>query len=420
MSGARHPPIPPPIVAPGIGEIAPTSGLPPRWRDLLSPARGLTLEQAICERYGFDGIEIVASGTAALAIAFTYLKQHSHGRDVVIVPGYTCPLVVLAVHAAGLRAVACDTVAGGFDLDPGHLAQLLNDRTLAVVPTHYGGALTDVDEVIRIVHAASRDIAIVEDAAQAFGATRHGQSAGRAGDIGVFSFGAGKGFTIYEGGALVARDLETLQGLRNAASRMTRTARLGEIGRGVMLAGYHLVYNPLGLRAAYGVPKRRALARDDEIGAAGDRFSPDVAITHVGDRRKAVGRAALPRLGPHLEQNRARFVSIAERLRELPGVKVHIPRPGEQPTATFLFATLSERAERAATIRALWRSRLGVAKLFTRAIGDYPDMKPLLIPSQTPNARALAAGTITISTAAGASPEVETIIVETLNRFARS
>ena len=67
-----------------------------------------------------------------------------------------------------------------------------------------------------------------------------------------------------------------------------------------------------------------------------------------------------------------------------------------------------------ATIERLWRSRLGVAKLFSRAIGDYPDMAPLLRPSETPNARALAATTITLSTNDALSPAAEAAIFSAL------
>ena len=240
----------------GIGEIAPTAGFAPRWRDLVAPHHGPTLEQALCAQLGLPDIEIVGSGTAGLLIAFAYLKGRSQRRRTVIVPGYTCPLVVIAAAAAGLQTIACDTVTGGFELDADHLARLVDNETLAVVPTHYGGALTDIARVRAIATSASREVAIIEDAAQAFGATWQGRSVGLAGDIGVFSFGAGKGFTIYEGGGLVARDAEIMAGLRQVATELRSGSALGEAWRALLLIGYHAAYNPLGLRGVYGAPKR--------------------------------------------------------------------------------------------------------------------------------------------------------------------
>jgi len=93
----------------GIREVAPSAGLAPRARDLLATFDGPTLEQAICQELGLPDIEIVGSGTAAIVIALTYLRRQSH-RSKVVIPAHTCPLVVSAAAAAGLKSVPCDTV----------------------------------------------------------------------------------------------------------------------------------------------------------------------------------------------------------------------------------------------------------------------------------------------------------------------
>jgi perosamine synthetase len=133
---------------------------------------------------------MVGTGTAAIRIALADLGRQAPRRRNVIIPAYTCPLIVSAVAAAGLRAVACDTVAGGIEVDPRHLARLVDATRLAVLPTHCGGVLTDVGRVRAVAAAIAPEVAILEDAARAFGATRHGRSVGRSGDIGMFSFGA--------------------------------------------------------------------------------------------------------------------------------------------------------------------------------------------------------------------------------------
>jgi dTDP-4-amino-4,6-dideoxygalactose transaminase len=95
---------------------------------------------------------------------------------------------------------------------------------------------------------------------------------------------------------------------------------------------------------------------------------------------------------------------------------VHVPASGALPTATFLFLTLPATTSSERIIQSLWRSRLGVAKMFSRAIGDYPDLKPLLDRSETPNARAIAATTITLSTDSSLSPADEAAILQALQR----
>jgi hypothetical protein len=117
-----------------------------------------------------------------------------------------------------------------------------------------------------------------------------------------------------------------------------------------------------------------------------------------------------------LAHSRARFDRLARRLAGIPGIHVFLPVPGTLPTATFLFVTLPPTPSSQEIIRSLWRSRLGVAKMFSHAIGDYPDLVSLLQRSDTPNARALAATTVTVSTDDTLSPAAEAVIVQTLER----
>ena len=100
----------------------------PRWRQFL----------------GIDEFQLESRASACLVIALEYLKTRTARRTVVI-PAYTCPIVVVAAKQAGCRVIACDTIAGGFDLD--HLATLIDSDTLCIVVTHYGGALTDIARI---------------------------------------------------------------------------------------------------------------------------------------------------------------------------------------------------------------------------------------------------------------------------------
>src|SRR5438094_1325984 len=125
-------------------------------------------------------------------------------RRTVVIPAYTCPLVALAVARAGMRVRLCDTAPDRFDLDPGALHAVCDDDTLCIVPTHLGGAVANLEPVLDV--AVRRDAYVIEDAAQALGATWRGRPVGTIGDAGFYSLARGKGLTLFEGGVLVARE----------------------------------------------------------------------------------------------------------------------------------------------------------------------------------------------------------------------
>jgi perosamine synthetase len=378
------------------GEMPPTSGLPPRLADLFGGATE-PFDMTVAAFVGAPSALITCSGTAAMVIAFTALARKSRRRTVII-PGYTCPLVPLAAVHAGLKVVACDTLPGSFELDLSRLAELASDDALCVVPTHYGGALTDVVHAAEVIRRVAPQAVILEDAAQAFGAKWHKESVGLAGDIGVFSFAAGKGLTLFEGGALVCRDPNLMTELRAVADELLPPKPMAELRRAMELIGYHLAYNPVGLRAVYGRPRRYWLARGDDVRACADEFPDAIPLHRVSHWRQAIGARALRRLPMHLAQTRRIFTEIGAGLAGAAGLDLHEPVPGAEPNGTFRFVTFADAAQCRACLDRLWSSRLGVTKLFARAIGDYPSITSLLAPSPTPNARDLATRTLTVST----------------------
>src|ERR1041385_5029437 len=165
-------------------ELPPTAGLPLSWRDFAPRRPVAPLEEGLARLLGVSAVQVECSGTASLVIALQTLKRTSVRRTVVI-PAYTCPLVALAVARAGLRVRLCDTAPDEFDLDPDALRAVCDDETLCIVPTHLGGAVADLEPVLDV--AARHRAYVVEDAAQALGATWRGRPVGTIGGIGFFN-----------------------------------------------------------------------------------------------------------------------------------------------------------------------------------------------------------------------------------------
>ncbi|MDA8453850.1 DegT/DnrJ/EryC1/StrS family aminotransferase [Acidovorax sp. GBBC 3334] len=352
-------------------EAPPTAGLPLQWGDL-RPGGDTDLGGALARFLGMPSVQVECSGTAALVVALTALRERAPARDEVIAPVYTCPLVALAAAHCGLRLRLCDLRPGSLDLCPAGLQALCGPRTLAVLPTHLAGRVTDTHSVRSIARAAGAWV--IEDGAQALGARDGAVSVGARSDMVFFSLAVGKGLTLYEGGALVVADTA----LRQACARVARTLapfRWGwELRRSVELLGYAALYRPAGLPLAYGLPLRRALARGDRIGAAGDDFDTHIPLHRVGRWRQAVGTRALARLPAWLAQGEARARQrIALLNQRVPALEtIQDSAPGARGTWPSILVLLPDAARREAALAALWGKGLGVSLPFAHALPDYP------------------------------------------------
>jgi dTDP-4-amino-4,6-dideoxygalactose transaminase len=161
----------------------------------------------------------VASGTAALTIAL--IAAGVGAGDEVIVPGHTFISTALAVVHSGATVVFCDVEGdtGLIDLDAA--AAVVGPNTAAILPVHLYGQACEMDAVRAL--AARYGLLVVEDAAQAHGATYYGQPVGGLGDAAAFSFYPSKNLgALGDGGAICTNDsrlAERARSLRNIGQR---------------------------------------------------------------------------------------------------------------------------------------------------------------------------------------------------------
>jgi dTDP-4-amino-4,6-dideoxygalactose transaminase len=145
----------------------------------------------------------VASGTAALTIA---MKAAGIGDgDEVIVPAHTFIASALSVVHAGAVPVFCDVDQRTGLLDLASAEDAVSGRTAAIMPVHLYGQPCDMEAVWSL--ARRHGLAVVEDAAQAHGATSNGKRAGSSGTAGAFSFYPSKNLgALGDGGAICTDD----------------------------------------------------------------------------------------------------------------------------------------------------------------------------------------------------------------------
>lgn len=209
-----------------------------------------TLEKEWCEAFGHRHALGVSSGTAALSIAMWALGVGP--GDEVFVPGYLWVSCVSAVVRSGAipRLVDIDET---FCIDPDDLRRKIGPHSRAVLCVHMSGAPGRIAEIAEICR--ENGLGLIEDCAQAAGASQNGRAVGRFGDIGIFSFQLNKNITSGDGGMIVCEDddifkrivaLHDLGYARNEAGRLDTSdencqlwgigARMSELSGAMVLA----------------------------------------------------------------------------------------------------------------------------------------------------------------------------------------
>lgn len=140
----------------------------------------------------------VNSGTSALHLALAVADVGP--GDEVILPPQTFVASAATILMCGAKPVFADIQPHTGNLDPQSLRVHITPRTKAVMPVHWGGYPCDMDEINAI--AREHDLAVVEDAAHALGATYKGKPVGSLSRFTAFSFQAIKHLTTGDGGAL--------------------------------------------------------------------------------------------------------------------------------------------------------------------------------------------------------------------------
>ena len=143
-----------------------------------------------------------SNGTTALHLALLALGIGT--GDEVIVPSLTFISTANAVKYTGAHPIFVDSDPETWNIDPNQIESAITDRTKAIIPVHLYGHPADMDPIMEI--AEYNELAIIEDAAEAHGATYKGRQIGAIGDMGCFSFYGNKIITTGEGGMVVTND----------------------------------------------------------------------------------------------------------------------------------------------------------------------------------------------------------------------
>jgi perosamine synthetase len=254
-----------PISRPDLGAAEELAVLDVLRSGMLAMGRRTTeLEEAWASYCGVRHAVMMANGTVALEAILRGLGI-GHGDEVITV-SFTFNATVSAILQVGARPVFVDVRGDDFAMDPDAVEARITPRTRAILPVHLYGLMADMDPLVEI--ADRHGVRIVEDAAQAHGATHRGRRAGHFGPA-MFSLYATKNLMTGEGGFATTDDDDLAEQLR--------------------------LYRNHGMRVRY---------HHDELGT---NFKPT-------DLAAALGLAQLARLDERTERRRRNAARLTEAL----------------------------------------------------------------------------------------------------------
>ncbi|MEI6738307.1 MAG: DegT/DnrJ/EryC1/StrS aminotransferase family protein, partial [Pseudomonadota bacterium] len=198
---------------------------------LTSGPRVVEFEKALSDYHGGRPTRVFTSATAAMEVAFETCGIGA--GDEVITSAMTFFSVGNMIEKVGAKTmfVDCDLISRNINLD--QVEAIINSRTKAIVPTHFGGLPCDMDRLYAI--AKKHKLRVIEDAALAIGSTWKGVPIGAFGDIATFSFHPNKNMTTIEGGAAMFADANEAK--RAEALRFHGITKLADGTRDVDVAG---------------------------------------------------------------------------------------------------------------------------------------------------------------------------------------
>lgn len=183
-------------------------------------------EQEFVQQVGAACAVAVSSGTAALHLALRYIGVQP--GDEVVCSTLTFVASANAILYLGARPVFVDSEFQSWNMDPGLLVECLQKRAKrgclpkAVVLVHLYGQVADIDPIKDVCERY--EIPVIEDAAEALGATYKGKAPGTFGKAGIFSFNGNKIITTSGGGMLVSDDRDLIDKCRYWATQAREPA----------------------------------------------------------------------------------------------------------------------------------------------------------------------------------------------------
>lgn len=329
-----------------IGAMAGLLSSPSRENQLLD-----SFEAAFAEFIGVRNAIAISSGKAAFAAILRGLGAEP--GDGIVLSAYNVPEVFSLLVGLGLRPILVDIDMDTFNLDLEKVDQVVDDRTHFLLVTHLYGCPLNANRVH--AKAEQHGLQVIEDCAQALGASSSGKRVGAHGWPALFSFGPMKSLSTLKGGMVVTEDASLASSIRRTLTDRPLEARRAVLRTLVLSAGIKLLTQrrifsmavfPLlramektGQSLVYKLAKMRPAAYES------GRLDPASILHGMRGAQAAAGRLGLPAVLPAAVRRIHNAEQLRDELEGLPELRCQAPAPGTEPVWTNFVISTPKRDE---------------------------------------------------------------------------
>jgi dTDP-4-amino-4,6-dideoxygalactose transaminase len=288
------------------------------------------------------------------------------GRDEVILPSYTCYSVAASIVKAGLKPRVVDISPETLDYAPDQLAAADFSSVLAVIATNLYGQPNNLPSIARTAREAG--VFLIDDAAQAMGASVGGRWCGTWGDAGLFSFDKGKNVSAIDGGVVVTDSGEIARALELETIDLPSP---GPVATGINVAkaiAYFVMLRPW----LYWIPNRIP-----QLSLGKTVYTTDFSLERPAPALVSLAATMMPRLDEFARARSVNAEALLDRLNAVSGVASVVPTAGATSAWLRLPVLFADANARDRAIEALNRAGIGASGSYPASIADVPELRQM-------------------------------------------
>ena len=303
----------------------------------------------------------VSSGRAGLWLVLKALQSLRPERSVVALPAYTCFTVAAAIVRAGLKLYPIDINPETLDFDFAELSNVPQEKMLCILTSNLFGLVNDVTRAREI--ARSKGVFVVDDAAQALGATRNGYSAGTSGDVGLYSLGRGKAIAALEGGIIVTNSTKVASAVQAEVEQLSATSSAHTVSLFIQMLGYSTLLDP----RLYWIPNSLPFLK---LGMT--EFDPGFRATRASFLSDALLSQLFEGFGEVSRVRRENAAVLAEAFSSNQNFSTPRPAPNSRPSYIRFPLIARDGSLRDRALARLREAGIGATAFYPSAICDIP------------------------------------------------